>query len=183
MARAHPTPAGPTPTPPPDDDNDDIKLATLGKQTAPPSPPSPLPLRPRPHRQHPPPPSSGPSRSESPIRPLTEALFNRQSLGKDEQQRNMAYQWTRQEKFKRGVWSVAVAAVICVGTITGAQLKSDNQKGQQIKQFRETSTADQVAILEAQREHLVQQKLGLERKLHMFRERARERDDNKGSGK
>lgn len=42
----------------------------------------------------------------------------------------MAYQWTRQEKFKRGVWSVAVAAVICVGAITGAQLKTDKQKGE-----------------------------------------------------
>ncbi|KAG8406347.1 hypothetical protein J3458_021185 [Metarhizium acridum] len=87
----------------------------------------------------------------------------------------MAYQWTRQEKFKRSVWSVAVAAVICVGAITGAQLKSDQQKGQAIKQFRETSTAEQVAILEAQKEHLTQQKLGLERKLESFRERVRER--------
>lgn len=40
----------------------------------------------------------------------------------------MAPQWTRPEKFKRGVWSVAVAAVICVGAITGAQLKTDKQK-------------------------------------------------------
>ena len=42
----------------------------------------------------------------------------------------MAYQWTRQEKFRRGVWSVAIAAVICVGAITGAQLKTDKQKGE-----------------------------------------------------
>jgi hypothetical protein len=42
----------------------------------------------------------------------------------------MAYQWTRQEKLKRGVWSIAIAAVICVGAITGAQLKTDKQKGE-----------------------------------------------------
>ncbi|KJK73983.1 hypothetical protein H634G_10714 [Metarhizium anisopliae BRIP 53293] len=92
----------------------------------------------------------------------------------------MAYQWTRPEKFKRGVWSVAVAAVICVGAITGAQLKSDQQKGQAIKQFRETSTAEQVAILEAQKDHLTQQKLGLERKLESFKERFRERHKKGG---
>lgn len=35
---------------------------------------------------------------------------------------------TRQQKFKRGVWAVAVAAVIFVGSLTGAQLKQDKQK-------------------------------------------------------
>jgi len=38
------------------------------------------------------------------------------------------HQWTRQEKFKRGVWAVAFAACIFAGTITGAQLKTDNEK-------------------------------------------------------
>ncbi|QPG93605.1 hypothetical protein C2857_001119 [Epichloe festucae Fl1] len=87
----------------------------------------------------------------------------------------MAYQWTRQEKLKRGVWSAAVAAVICVGAITGAQLKTDNQKAEAIKRFRTTSAADQVAILEVQKDHLLQQKAGLERKLDLFRERVQER--------
>lgn len=49
-----------------------------------------------------------------------------------------------------------------------------------IKQFRETSTADQVAILEAQKDHLTQQKLGLERKLESFKERVRERHEKGG---
>ena len=35
---------------------------------------------------------------------------------------------TKQQKFKRGVWAVAVAAVIFVGSLTGAQLKQDKQK-------------------------------------------------------
>jgi hypothetical protein len=38
------------------------------------------------------------------------------------------HKWTRQEKFKRGVWAVAFAACIFAGTITGAQLKTDNEK-------------------------------------------------------
>lgn len=43
--------------------------------------------------------------------------------------RTMAvHQWTRQEKFKRGIWAVAFAACIFAGTITGAQLKTDNEK-------------------------------------------------------
>lgn len=42
---------------------------------------------------------------------------------------------TRQQKVKGGVWAVAFAAVIMVGTLTGAQLKSDKQKEQVSKIF------------------------------------------------
>ncbi|KAG5925890.1 hypothetical protein E4U42_003845 [Claviceps africana] len=91
----------------------------------------------------------------------------------------MSYQWTRQEKLKRGIWSVAIAAVICVGAITGAQLKTDKQKKEAISQFRTTSTADQIAILEVQRNHLLQQKADLERKLHLFKDRVSERKGGK----
>lgn len=41
---------------------------------------------------------------------------------------------TRQQKFKGGVWAVAFAAVIMVGTLTGAQLKSDKQK-EEVREF------------------------------------------------
>ncbi len=37
-------------------------------------------------------------------------------------------QWTRHQKFSRGVWAVAFAAIVVVGSLTGAQLKSDEQK-------------------------------------------------------
>lgn len=37
-------------------------------------------------------------------------------------------QWTRQQKFSRGIWAVAFAAIVVVGSLTGAQLKSDEQK-------------------------------------------------------
>ncbi|GAO17604.1 uncharacterized protein UV8b_06072 [Ustilaginoidea virens] len=91
----------------------------------------------------------------------------------------MAYRWTTREKFKRGVWSVAVAAVISVGAVTGAQLKTDKQKRQAAKQLQTTPTAEQIAILEAQKVHLLQQKAGLERRLALFRERAQEREAGK----
>jgi hypothetical protein len=41
---------------------------------------------------------------------------------------------TKQQKFRGGVWAVAFAAIIMVGTLTGAQLKSDKQK-EQVSQF------------------------------------------------
>ncbi|KAG5972030.1 hypothetical protein E4U55_000951 [Claviceps digitariae] len=91
----------------------------------------------------------------------------------------MTYSWTRQEKFKRGIWSVAIAAVICVGAITGAQLKTDKQKKEAISQYRTTSTADQIASLQVQKNHLLRQKAGLERKLDLFRERVSERQGGK----
>lgn len=40
----------------------------------------------------------------------------------------MAHAWTRQDKIKRGIWAAAFAAVIFVGSLTGAQLKLDKQK-------------------------------------------------------
>lgn len=36
--------------------------------------------------------------------------------------------WTRQDKVKAGVWAVGFAAVIMVGSWTGATLKQDKQK-------------------------------------------------------
>lgn len=41
---------------------------------------------------------------------------------------------TKQQKFRGGVWAVAFAAIIMVGTLTGAQLKSDKQK-EQVSEF------------------------------------------------
>ncbi|PNY29526.1 Uncharacterized protein TCAP_00570 [Tolypocladium capitatum] len=88
----------------------------------------------------------------------------------------MAHPWTRQDKLKRAIWAAAFAAVIFVGSVTGAQLKTDKQKDEAIRQFRQITPADQIAILETQKGHLIQQKAGLERKLDLFRERVRERE-------
>lgn len=35
---------------------------------------------------------------------------------------------SRNDKIKRGVWAVAFAACVFVGTVTGAQMKQDKQK-------------------------------------------------------
>lgn len=41
---------------------------------------------------------------------------------------------SKRQKFRGGVWAVAFAAVIMVGALTGAQLKSDKQK-EQVSEF------------------------------------------------
>ncbi|CAG9983324.1 unnamed protein product [Clonostachys byssicola] len=90
-----------------------------------------------------------------------------------------AAQWTRQNKVKSAVWAVGFAAVIMVGSLTGAQLKQDKQKEEAIKQFRETTAAEQIAILEDQKLLLLEQKAALQRKLDAFDERVREREMEK----
>ncbi|ETS03476.1 hypothetical protein M419DRAFT_75374 [Trichoderma reesei RUT C-30] len=82
---------------------------------------------------------------------------------------------TKQQKFKGGVWAVAFAAVIMVGTLTGAQLKSDKQKEQAIQEFRQVTPSEQIAMLQKQRAILVDQRTALQKKLDVFKERVRER--------
>lgn len=101
--------------------------------------------------------------------------------------------WTSKQKKTSGIWAAAIGAVVFVGSLTGAQLKSDRQKEevqfpissgfagcrankyQAIRQFRETSTEEQITALETQKKHLLQQRAGLQRKLDVFHERVRER--------
>ncbi|KAI6775117.1 hypothetical protein HG530_001875 [Fusarium avenaceum] len=83
--------------------------------------------------------------------------------------------WRGQEKFKRGVWAVAFAACIFAGTITGAQLKTDNEKKEAIQEFRATSPNDQIAALLSQRKSLISQKAVLQRKIDAFELRVKER--------
>ncbi|KAL9488208.1 hypothetical protein ACSS6W_000485 [Trichoderma asperelloides] len=82
-----------------------------------------------------------------------------------------------------GVWAVAFAAVIMVGTLTGAQLKSDKQKEEAIREFREITPSEQIAMLERQRSTLVEQQTALQRKLDVFKERAQERQQEKENAK
>ncbi|KFH41268.1 hypothetical protein ACRE_080150 [Hapsidospora chrysogenum ATCC 11550] len=87
--------------------------------------------------------------------------------------------WTRQDKVKAGVWAVGFAAVIMVGSWTGATLKQDKQKEEAIRQFRETTPAEQIAVLEERRTDLLEQRATYQRKLDAFRERVRERELDK----
>ncbi|KAM0665030.1 hypothetical protein ACQRIT_007907 [Beauveria bassiana] len=82
-------------------------------------------------------------------------------------------------KLRGGVMATAFCAVIIVGSLTGAQLKSDHQKTETIKQFRADSPAQQIAILEEQRKHLVQQRAQFDRKMQVFQERLVEREQEK----
>ncbi|KAM0481095.1 hypothetical protein ACHAPX_003989 [Trichoderma viride] len=82
---------------------------------------------------------------------------------------------TKQQKWRGGVWAVAFAAVIMVGTLTGAQLKSDKQKEEAIHEFRQITPSEQIAMLEKQRSTLVEQQTALQKKLDVFKERAQER--------
>lgn len=78
---------------------------------------------------------------------------------------------------------MAFAAVIMVGTLTGAQLKSDKQKEEAIREFREITPSEQIAMLERQRSTLVEQQTALQRKLDVFKERAQERQQEKENAK
>ncbi|KAF7544433.1 hypothetical protein G7Z17_g9957 [Cylindrodendrum hubeiense] len=91
----------------------------------------------------------------------------------------MAHQWTKQQKIQRGIWAVAFSACIFVGTITGAQLKTDKEKEEAITQFRATTPADQIAALEDQKHVLLGQRATLQRKLDAFHERVKEREEEK----
>ncbi|PHH88241.1 hypothetical protein CDD83_7790 [Cordyceps sp. RAO-2017] len=91
----------------------------------------------------------------------------------------MAQAWTRQEKIKTGVWAVACTAVVFVGLLTGAEFKSDRQKSKAIQEFRETPRADQIAILEAQKKRLLQQKAVWDRKVDVCHREMREREAKK----
>ncbi|KAI1025591.1 hypothetical protein LB503_006547 [Fusarium chuoi] len=95
----------------------------------------------------------------------------------------VVHQWTRQEKFKRGVWAVAFAACIFAGTITGAQLKTDNEKKEAIQEFRATSPNEQIAALLSQRKTLSSQKAVLQRKMDDFEVRVKEREAEKAREK
>ncbi|RFU79172.1 hypothetical protein TARUN_3059 [Trichoderma arundinaceum] len=90
---------------------------------------------------------------------------------------------TKQQKFRGGVWAVAFAAVIVVGTLTGAQLKSDKQKEQAIREFRQVTPAEQIAMLQKQRASLVEQRTVLQKKLDVFNERVQERQQEQESAK
>ncbi|OAA75037.1 hypothetical protein LEL_07025 [Akanthomyces lecanii RCEF 1005] len=78
-------------------------------------------------------------------------------------------------KLRGGLIASAFGAVIIVGALTGAQLKTDVQK----TEFRADSPAQQIAILEEQRKHLVQQSRQMDRKMQVFQERLLEREEEK----
>ncbi|KAJ2974651.1 hypothetical protein NQ176_g5945 [Zarea fungicola] len=82
-------------------------------------------------------------------------------------------------KLRGGIIASAFGAVIIVGALTGAQLKQDQQKDEAIQQFRADSPAQQISILEEQRKHLLVQRAQIDRKMEVFQERLKEREEEK----
>ena len=103
---------------------------------------------------------------------------------------------------KPAVLAVAFAAVIVVGSLTGAQLKQDKQKEQvsyvtsisifettgcqplliiigrmwqAIKEFRAVQPADQIRTLEEQRKVLMEQRAVLQRKIDIFEDKVKQK--------
>ncbi|KAG6316057.1 hypothetical protein E4U22_007388 [Claviceps purpurea] len=94
----------------------------------------------------------------------------------------MSTRWTRQDKIKRAVFSVSIAAVILVGVITGAQLKTDKQKNEAVTKIKTTPLADQIAYLEEQKRALLQQRSELENKLQHYKDRMVQRKAGREAG-
>ncbi|ATY62736.1 hypothetical protein CCM_06486 [Cordyceps militaris CM01] len=82
-------------------------------------------------------------------------------------------------KLRGGLIASAFGAVIIVGALTGAQLKSDHQKTESIKHFRADVPAQQIAILQEQRKHLLYQRAQIDRKIEVFQQRLVEREEEK----
>ncbi|KAL2209323.1 hypothetical protein CC79DRAFT_674441 [Sarocladium strictum] len=74
------------------------------------------------------------------------------------------------------VYAVAFAAVVIVGSLTGAQLKQDKQKEETIKQFRAVEPAEQIRTLEGQRKILMERRGELQKKISDFQDKVAERD-------
>ncbi|KAF5615354.1 hypothetical protein F52700_13426 [Fusarium sp. NRRL 52700] len=72
---------------------------------------------------------------------------------------------------------------IFAGTVTGAQLKTDNEKKEAIQEFRATSPNEQIAALLSQRKTLLSQKAVLQRKMDDFEVRVKEREAEKAREK
>ncbi|KAH7309094.1 hypothetical protein B0I35DRAFT_441396 [Stachybotrys elegans] len=83
--------------------------------------------------------------------------------------------WSQKQKIRAGAWAVGVFAVVAVGALTGALIKTDQQKEEAIKQFRETTPEEQIAALEAHKESLLKQRSHIQFKLDRFNARVEER--------
>lgn len=82
-------------------------------------------------------------------------------------------------RWKNGFLAAGIGVIVIVGSLTGAQLKTDQQKKELIHKFREAAPDEQIRALEEQRSVLVQQRGMLERRLDGFKERAKERAEER----
>jgi len=71
----------------------------------------------------------------------------------------------QQQKIRRIVWTVSIAAVTASGTWYGAGLKMRQETNEIVQKRREATPAEKIAQLEEQRGSLIAKRLGLERKI------------------
>jgi len=71
----------------------------------------------------------------------------------------------QQQKIRRFVWTVSIAAVTATGAWYGAGLKMRHEANEVVQKRREATPAEKIAQLEEQRSGLIAKRLGLERKI------------------
>lgn len=76
----------------------------------------------------------------------------------------------------------AVALIVIVGTITGAQLKADRDRIRRVQEVQELSIDDQVAILREKRAALVAQQEPIKKKLANLRARMEDNERKEQAG-
>ncbi|KAF1835758.1 hypothetical protein BDW02DRAFT_495084 [Decorospora gaudefroyi] len=84
---------------------------------------------------------------------------------------------TTSQTVRRWILTGAVAAITITGTIYGAQLKGDRELQQQKRQLLEATPEERIEQLEAVRTDLVRQKNAMERKIEVFAERRRAKEE------
>ncbi|KAL5604396.1 hypothetical protein BROUX41_002368 [Berkeleyomyces rouxiae] len=87
--------------------------------------------------------------------------------------------FTSVQRTRARVLAVGAAVVIISSTLLGAGLKEKKQVNDKIAQRREASLEDQIAILESQKTSLYKQRDMVQRKLDVFKERVRERNEKR----
>ncbi|KAF2830050.1 hypothetical protein CC86DRAFT_285279 [Ophiobolus disseminans] len=83
---------------------------------------------------------------------------------------------TTHQAVRRWIMTGAVAAVTMTGTFYGATLKSDQDVQKQKKAVLLATPEERIAQLEVARQNLVSKKFEMERKIAMFHERKRAKE-------
>ncbi|PHH51129.1 hypothetical protein CFIMG_005154RA [Ceratocystis fimbriata CBS 114723] len=87
--------------------------------------------------------------------------------------------FTPAQRMRARVLAVGAAVVIISSTLIGAGLKEQQQVNEKLAQRRESSLEEQITILESQKVSLYKQRDMVQRKLDVFKERVRERNERR----
>ncbi|KAL2888125.1 hypothetical protein HOO65_040462 [Ceratocystis lukuohia] len=93
--------------------------------------------------------------------------------------RTLGMNFTPAQRMRARVLAVGAAVVIISSTLIGAGLKEQQQVNEKLAQRRESSLEEQITILESQKVSLYKQRDMVQRKLDVFKERVRERNERR----